>query len=197
MAPLRIIDPTGYVHIGSRGNFGRAIYEDPSHRATFLYRYASVARDRDWTTLASCLMTNHYHFLIRLSNGGLSEGMQLLNGAFSRQMNALYDRTGEGHLFKNRFDATPIESDAHLLEVCRYVVLNPVSAGICDRPEDSTWSSYRATAGLDLPPSFLAVDELLELFGTNVAAAREAYVAFVSDGHARWSDQREAIVTGV
>lgn len=197
MAPPRIIDPEGYVHAGSRGNFGRALYEDPAHRTTFLCLYARVARDRGWTTLAYCLMTNHYHFVIRLTAGGLSEGMQQLNGTFSRRMNALHDRTGGGHLFKNRFDARPVESDAHLLEACRYVVLNPVFAGVCDRPEDSTWSSYRATAGLDLPPSFLAVDELLELFGTNRAAARAAYVAFVSDGHVRWSDEREAIVTRV
>jgi putative transposase len=197
MAPPRIIDPTGYVHIGSRGNFGRALYEDPSHRSTFLDLYARVARDWEWTTLAYCLMTNHYHFVVRLTKGGLSEGMQLLNGGFSRRMNALHDRTGAGHLFKNRFDGTPIESDAHLLEACRYVVLNPVFAGVCVRPEDSKWSSYRASAGLDLAPPFLAVDKLLALFGRDVAAARAAYVAFVSDGHARWSDQREAIVTAV
>jgi len=106
MAPPRIIDPEGYVHVGSRGNFGRALYEDPSHRTTFLLLYARVARDLGWTTLAYCLMTNHYHFLIRLTDGGLSEGMQQLNGTFSRRMNALHDRTGGGHLFKNRFDGT-------------------------------------------------------------------------------------------
>jgi putative transposase len=197
MAPPRIIDPFGYVHVGSRGNFGRPLYEDPSHRTTLLYLYARVARELLWTTLAYCLMTNHYHFVIKLTDGGLSEGMQQLNGGFSRRMNAIGGRTGAGHLFKNRFDAKPIETDAHLLEACRYVVLNPVFAGLCDRPEDSTWSSYRASAGLDLPPPFLAVDELLALFGNDVARAREAYIAFVSDGHVRWSDQRKAIVTGV
>jgi len=197
MAPPRIVDPAGYVHVGSRGNFGQALYEDPSHRSAFLYLYSRVAHDWNWTTLAYCLMTNHYHFVIKLRDGGLSEGMQQLNGAFSRRMNALHDRTGGGHLFKNRFDATPVETDAHLLEACRYVVLNPVFAGLCARPEDSTWSSYRASAGLDVPPPFLAVDELLALFGTRVDAAREAYVVFVAEGHARWSDQREAIVTGV
>jgi putative transposase len=197
MAPPRIIDPFGYVHAGSRGNFGRALYEDPSHRATFLYLYSRIARDRDWTTLAYCLMTNHYHFVIRLNGGGLSEGMQQLNGAFSRRMNALAGRTGAGHLFKNRFDATLIEAGAHLLEVSRYVVLNPVYAGLCDSPEESTWSSYRASAGLDLAPPFLAVEELLALFGSRPDEAREEYVAFVSEGQARWSDQRDAIATGV
>jgi putative transposase len=195
MARPRIIDPTGFVHIGSRGNFGRPLYEDPSHRTTFLWLYTRVARARDWTTLAYCLMTNHFHFVLRLTDGGLSEGMQQLNGGFSRRMNAIYGRTGEGHLFKNRFDARPVESDAHLLEALRYVVLNPVFAGLCERPEDSTWSSYRATAGLDLPPVFLAVDDVLQLFGATPAKARAAYVAFVSAGHARWSDQRAAAVT--
>ena len=197
MAPPRIIDPSGYVHAGSRGNFGRPLYEGPWDRSLFLSLYSREARDRDWTTLAYCLMTNHYHFVIKLNNGGLSEGMQQLNGVFSRRMNALAGRTGSGHLFKNRFDATPIESDAHLLEACRYVVLNPVYAGICDSPESSTWSSYRACAGLDPAPSFLAVDELLALFGSRPDEARAAYVAFVSEGHARWSDQRDAIGTGM
>ena len=194
MAPPRIIDPAGYVHLGSRGNFGQALYEDPAHRSVFLSLYTRVARERAWTTLAYCLMTNHFHFVIRLTDGGLSEGMQQLNGGFSRRMNALHDRTGAGHLFKNRFDGTPIETNAHLREALRYVVLNPVFAGVCARPEDSTWSSYRASVGLDPPPPFLAIDELLELFGARPGAAREAYVAFVADGLARWSDQRQAVV---
>jgi hypothetical protein len=110
-------------------------------------------------------------------------------------MNQIYGRTGKGHLFKNRFHDEYIRGDAHLLEVSRYIVLNPVSAGICARPEDWPWSSYRASAGLDFAPAFLAVGELLRLFGTKPRQARMAYRAFVSDGLVRWSDQRDGRVS--
>jgi hypothetical protein len=120
--------------------------------------------------------------------------MQQLNAGFSRRMNAIYDRTGKGHLFKQRFHDEPINSEAHLLEVCRYIVLNPVMAGVCERPEDWPWSSYRASAGLAFAPAFLTVDEFLGLFGTRPGQARMAYREFVQDGLVRWSDQRDGSV---
>ena len=79
--------------------------------------------------------------------------------------------------------------------MCRYVVLNPVEAGICEQPEQWGWSSYSATAGLSPAPAFLAVDELLAFFGSSIERARAAYCAFVSEGHASWSDQRDESVT--
>src|SRR4051812_29129860 len=181
MAPPRVIDPTGIYHVGSNGNFDGSLYLEARDRAAFLELYARVARRREWTTYAYCLMTTHFHLVIRLTDGGLSEGMRELNGCFSRRMNAICGRTGRGHLFKNRFHAKPIETDAHLLESCRYVVNNPVFAGMCDDPKDWGWSSYAASAGLCAAPTFLAVDQLLELFGPAPERAQAAYRAFVSD----------------
>ncbi|MHB8643961.1 MAG: REP-associated tyrosine transposase [Gaiellaceae bacterium] len=186
---LRVVDPFGYYHLNANGNFGRSLYEEEVHRRVFLHIYERVARKCGWVTLAYCLMTTHYHLVIRLTDGGLSKGMQQLNGGFSRRMNAIYERTGKGHLFKQRFHDERIEDEPHLLASCRYVVLNPVAAGICRRPEEWPWSSYRASAGLDFPPPFLAVDALLALFGTRPHKARSAYAAFVRDGLASSSDQ--------
>jgi REP element-mobilizing transposase RayT len=191
MARPRIVDPTGVYHVGSKGNYGGILYRDPNDRTFFIDLYARVAKKQKWKTYAYCLMTNHFHFVIGLEDGGLSEGMRELNGCFSRRMNAIMDRTGQGHLVKNRFYAETIDSDAYMVGACRYVVLNPVRAGIVERPEAWGWSSYSATAGLCPAPAFLAVDELLGFFSPMPDRARAAYCAFVASGHDPWSDQRK------
>lgn len=195
MAPPRIVDPEGYYHVNATGNFGRNIYEEELHRRVFLHLYARVAKKFKWVTLSYCLMTTHYHVVTRLTEGGLSEGMQLLNGGFSRRMNAIYERTGKGHLFKNRFHGEPIETEEHFLAAVRYVVRNPVEGGICREPADWPWSSYRATVGLEQPAAFLAVDELLTHFDGDVERAREQFRRFVQNGHDTSSDQGKEFVT--
>ncbi len=133
--------------------------------------------------LAYCLMTTHYHLVVFVPLGGLSDGMRLLNCGYSRQTNRRHGRTM--HLFRQRFFSVETRSHAHLLECCRYVVLNPVRAGLCERPEDWPWSSYRATAGIDVAPPFLAVQHVLGLFGRDLRRAEAAYRAFVEDGMSR------------
>lgn len=196
MAKPRIVDPTGFVHLNSRGNFRRRIYETQDEFAYFLRLYERVAREHRWVTLAYCLIPNHYHFVVRLTEGGLSHGMQQLNGNFSRRMNAVHGRTNTGHLFKNRFHSEPIKRQAHLLETLRYDVLNPVRAGLCELPEDWKWSSYRASVGLAPAPRFLALSELLALFGSDPSRARRAYRAFVA-GRAHFDDPGLTKVLGM
>jgi REP-associated tyrosine transposase len=124
-------------------------------------------------------MSNHYHLLLRIDHG-LSEGMRELNGGFSAYTNR---RNGlEGHLFRNRFWCELIEGEAHYLQAARYIVLNPIRAGLCAAPEDWRWSSYRACAGLEFAPSFLETDQLLGCFGSSPAEARDAYRRFVREG---------------
>jgi putative transposase len=125
-------------------------------------------------------MTNHYHLLIRAEATGFAAGMQLLNCGHARRMNRKHGRTG--HLFRNHYSWRAVESDEHLLETIRYIVLNPVRARICPAPENWRWSSYRATMDLDLPPDFLALADLLALFGTTPGAARDAFRTFVAQG---------------
>jgi putative transposase len=182
---LRIFEPGAYYHIASRGNNGEAILHDDLDCLDFLRWFSRVVVEEKWRVVTYCLMTNHYHLLVRPADAGFAAGMQLLNCGHARRMNRKHGRTG--HLFRNHYSWWPIESDQHLLETIRYVVLNPVRAGICKGPENWRWSSYRATVDLDLPPDFLALGDLLALFGPTPAAARAAYTAFVAKGLAEVS----------
>jgi len=177
----RIEVPGGIYHVGSKGNRGGTIFFDDFERHVFLKLLALATSRFHWTCHSYCLMSNHYHLLIRIEVGGLSAGMQLLNGSFAAFSNGRHGWRGQ-HLFRNRFWCELIEDEQHLLETARYIVLNPVRAGLCDAPEDWPWSSYRACAGLDFAPSFLAVTEHLGLFGGSPAVARRSYRQFVRDG---------------
>jgi putative transposase len=169
----RIEIPGGIYHIGSKGNRGCEIYADDFERRIFQKLLALASSRFGWTCHSYCLMSNHYHLLIQLELEGLSDGMQLLNGSFARFSNRRHDYVGQ-HLFRNRFWSELITDEQHLLETARYIVLNPVRAGICESPEEWPWSSYRACAGLDFAPRFLAVTQHLRFFGRAPAAARRA-----------------------
>jgi putative transposase len=176
----RIEVPQGIYHVGSKGNRGCEVYADDHERRIFLKLLEIASRRYGWRCHSYCLMSNHYHLLIQLQAGGLSAGMQLLNGWFARISNRRHGY--DGHLFKNRFWSELIDGEGHLLEAARYIVLNPVRAGICSAAEAWPWSSYRACAGLDFAPAFLAEREHLQLFGRSAAPARRAYRRFVGEG---------------
>lgn len=178
--PPRIEVPGGTYHVGARGNRGCRIYVDDYERKVFLKLLERIVARYRWNCLSYCLMSNHYHLVVRIQGGGLSAGMRELNGEFACFTNVRHDL--EGHLFRNRFWSELIESEAHMLETSRYVVLNPVRAQLCKRPERWRWSSYRACMGLDFTPAFLETSELLRLFGPSPQRARRAYAAFVRDG---------------
>jgi REP element-mobilizing transposase RayT len=179
----RIEVPGGYYHAGSRGNNQQPIFLTEYDRRLFLLLLARTARRYGWSIVAYCLMTNHYHLVLQLADGGLSRGMCELNGGYALGFNIRHGR--RNHLFGRRFWDETIESERHLLEACRYVVLNPERAGLVADPASWRWSSYRATAGLELPPAFLAVGQVLGWFATKPAAATAAYVSFVSKGLGR------------
>ncbi len=126
-------------------------------------------------------MDNHYHLVLQIGEPGLSDGMRLLNGRFARGANVL--RGSTNHVFGERFWAAEIDSDAYLYEVCRYVVLNPVRAGLCDQPDSWNWSSHRAAMGLDHPEPFLALGDFHSFFGRDPKTAIETYSRFVREGH--------------
>lgn len=135
----------------------------------------SVFRSR-WTCLGYCLMTNHFHVVLSLSAANLSKGMHRLNGTYARRFN---ERHGyHGHLFDARFSSTIIKSEEHYLDAIRYVALNPVAAGLCADPADWPWGSFRATAGLEPCPRFLAAARVRRQFGRGQQGA-ELYAAFV------------------
>jgi REP-associated tyrosine transposase len=178
--PLRILEPDGIYNVGSRGNNKETMFRDGIDWMEFLRLLARVSVRHRWEGWAYCLMGNHFHLVVQLPHLGLSEGMQLLNAGYAVRTNARYKRWG--HLVRNRFYSHEVESEEHLLELCRYVVLNPVRAGLCQSPADWSWSSYRATAGFEPPHPFLVPDRLLDLFGTDRSSARQSYREFVREG---------------
>lgn len=98
-----------------------------------------------WKCHAYCLMDNHYHLLVETEEGNLSRGMRQLNGIYTQTFNRRHGRVG--HVLQGRYKAILVEKGRHLLELCRYVVLNPARAGAVKTPGAWKWSSYRATAG--------------------------------------------------
>lgn len=167
--PLRDADPGDFFHVCTRGNSRCDIYTDAEDRLMFLTILDRCRIKHNWRVYAWCLMTTHYHLVLATPDGGLSEGMCVLNGGFSRWWNKRQNR--EDHLFGKRFFSKKITSDEHLFEAIRYVLLNPVRAGLCDDPSDWRWSSYKASTGLAKAPPLLALGELLGLFGLEPASA--------------------------
>ena len=188
--PERVQPPGTVFHVGSKGNRGRRIFNDDFERQVFLMLLAKHTKRYDWVVLTHVLMTNHFHLLLQLRRSSLSDGMRGLNGEFSRFTGTRHRRK-PGHLFRNRFWSEPIEDEAHLQATARYIVLNPVRAGICRLPEEWPWSSYRALSGTEYPPDFLAADELLKQFGQSPEEARGSYRAFVRAGVEELELERE------
>ena len=178
--PLRIEYDGALYHVTSRGNERKAIFRNANDRSLFLDTLAQVNKRFDWVCHAYCLMNNHYHLVVETRDGNLSKGMRQLNGVYTQAYNKRCGRIG--HLFQGRFKAILVQKDSHLLEVCRYVVLNPVRARTIKHPRLYKWSSYRATAGMAQAHPCLTPDEILSHFGQRKLSAQEKYRDFVQEG---------------
>ena len=195
--PLRIEYPGAVYHITSRGNEKKAVFKDDSDRAVFLKTLAQVNKRYNWICHAYCLMDNHYHLLIETPYGNLSVGMRQLNGVYTQAFNRRHRRTG--HLFQGRYKAILIQKDSHLLEVCRYIVLNPVRARILQNPGVWEWSSYKATSGRGNFHPCLTIDWVLGQFSTNRKKAQNKYRQFVQQGIGKesiWTDLKAQAILG-
>jgi REP element-mobilizing transposase RayT len=178
--PLRIEFPGAIYHVTSRGNARAVIFVDDGDRNLFLETLAQVVERFNWLCHGYCLMDNHYHLMIETPEGNLAAGMRQLNGVYTQRFNRRQRRVG--HLFQGRFKAIVVDRDSYLLELCRYVVLNPVRARMVRQVRDYRWSSYRASAGIEKAPAFLTCDWVLSQFGQHAGHARGAYREFVSEG---------------
>ncbi|MBW3671825.1 MAG: transposase [Acidobacteria bacterium] len=177
---LRIEFPGAIHHVTSRGNERRNIYRDERDRRRFLEILEEVVILRRWVLHAWVLMSNHYHLLIETPEVGLSRGMKKLNETYAKWFNTRHRRVG--HLFQGPFQNILVERESHLLELTRYIVLNPVRCGAVNYAGDWKWSNYRATAGLKPAPSWLQTDWTLAKFDPwDRAQAREDYRGFVAE----------------
>jgi putative transposase len=135
----------GYYHVHTRGNNKNPVYVDDLDRKVFLQLLERSQAKYEWVIFEWCLMTTHYHFIVRIGRSGLAQGMSELNGSFARCANRRHGR--RDHVFGKRYVSNEITTDAHLLGACRYVVLNPVRAGLCSHPQEWRWSSYPRIGG--------------------------------------------------
>jgi len=194
--PLRLQFAGAVYHLTSRGNARHKIFFNDADRELFLKTLAHVVSRYRWICHAYCLMANHYHLLVETPKANLSIGMRQLNGIFTQSFNRRHKRVG--HLFQARFKAILVEKESHLLELCRYIVLNPVRVKSATDLAAWKWSSYRASAGLVAVPEFLSTDWLLEQFGKDRREAQKCYREFVRDGLANrpWDDLKGQIYLG-
>jgi REP element-mobilizing transposase RayT len=178
--PLRIEFSGAVYHVTTRGNARADIFEDDNDRNLFCTVLGQVVKRFNWCCHAYCLMSNHYHLLIETPEGNLSAGMRQLNGIYTQAYNRRHCK--DGHLFKGRFKAVLVEKESHLLELCRYVVLNPVRAHMVKVPDNYGWSSYLPTLGKRQKPDFLTTEWILANFSATLRKARGEYQQFVKDG---------------
>lgn len=178
--PLRLEFAGALYHITSRGDRREDIFAGDEDRLAWLDILGAVCERFNWICHAYCLMTNHYHVVVETIEGNLAKGMRQLNGVYTQYVNRTHGRLG--HVFQGRYKAILVEKEAYLLELARYVVLNPLRAGMVARAVDWPWSSYPAMVGEVIAPPWLAVDALLRAFGRTRREARMKYIDFVRAG---------------
>lgn len=195
--PLRIEYPHAVYHITSRGNEKKAIFKDDHDRQSFLEILDRVHERYNWICYAYCLMDNHYHLAVETPDGNIAIGMRQLNGVYAQAFHRRHRRGG--HLFEGRYKAILIQKDSHLLEVCRYIVLNPVRAGTVEDPGDWRWSSYRAMVGRKASEPFLQRAWILRQFSEDREKAEKGYRQYVREGIGQdsiWTEVKGQAILG-
>jgi REP element-mobilizing transposase RayT len=178
--PLRIELAGGLYHVTSRGDRQEDIYFSDEDRLKWLEILGEVCSRCNWRCHAWCQMSNHYHLVVETPEANLAQGMRLLNGVYTQHINREHRRVG--HVFQGRYKAVLVERDAYLLELARYVVLNPVRAGMVSSPDEWSWSSWAAMMGQELVPEWLETGWLLLQFSQEKGRARRAFDDFVRAG---------------
>ena len=178
--PLRIEYENALYHITARGNERRDIFADEKDHEKFLF-YLGLVHERYKIILhAYVLMNNHYHFLLETPWANLSRMMRDLNGHYTIYFNQRHKR--HGHLLQGRYKAILVDKDSYLIELSRYIHLNPVRAAIVAGPEDYRYSSMAYYLGKEAPPSWLNIHFILDQFGDTFQKKQNAYKKFVYDG---------------
>ena len=178
--PLRIELAGGLYHVTSRGDRREDIYFNDTDRRAWLDVFGQVCERFNWICHGWCQMSNHYHVVVETVEGNLSQGMRQLNGVYTQHINRRHRRVG--HVFQGRYKAILVEKEGYLLELSRYVVLNPVRAGMVADAGQWPWSSYAAMTGAAPAPAWLQTDWILGQFGQQRSEAMARYRDFVRAG---------------
>lgn len=175
----RIHYPGALYHVILRGNARQDIFFDDGERCRFYLLMQEGTERYRHRIHAFCLMTNHIHLLVQVADIPLSRIMQNITFRYTRWSN--WKREKSGHLFQGRYKAVLVDADEYLLELVRYLHLNPVRAGIATDPLEFSWSSHRAYCGKETIP-WLSIDSNLSSFGKRLDAARRKFRQFVLEG---------------
>lgn len=195
--PLRLELAGGFYHITSRGDRREDIYLDDPDRSKWLELLGQVCQRYNWRCHAYCLMTNHYHIVVETVEGNLSQGMRQLNGVYTQYFNHTHRRVG--HVFQGRYKGILVDKDSYLLELTRYVVLNPVRAHMVSHENDWHWSSYHSMTGAQCVPDWFEADWLLSQFSVQKNRAIVLYKDYVRAGVGQpsiWGDLTQQIYLG-
>jgi putative transposase len=168
-----------WYHVATRGVRKLPIVHDDEDRATFLSHLGEVAQVFGWELTAFCLMTNHYHLVVRTPAPNIAAGMHRLNLVYAQVFNRKHGFAG--HLFDARYWSGTLRTEDYFLDASRYVVLNPVRAELRKNPHEWEWSSYRQTVGLSPPAHYLSLD-WLDRFDPDRPRAQSLYRSFVYEG---------------
>jgi putative transposase len=175
----RVEAPGAIHHVVARGNAGGRIVGDDDDRRLLLVGLARASERYRWRIHAYCLMDTHLHAVVETPEPTLGAGMRRLLGGYAYEFNRRHGRYG--HLFAGPYSASLMETEAHAIEVCAYVVLNPQRAGLVHNPADWKWSSYRASAGLVGVPAFIETRLLPAMLHVERTRAQELYRELVRE----------------
>ncbi len=178
--PLRIEFENAFYHITSRGNERKLLFINEVDYKKFLNFLEQAALRYKPVVYSYGLMGNHYHLLLETSQPNLSRLMRDLNGAYTTYFNRRHKRNG--HLFQGRFKAILVDKENYLLELSRYIHLNPVRAKIAKLPEEYKYSSIDYYFSGKKAPFWLNTEVILSQFGSNKTLAREEFRKFVYQG---------------
>ncbi|MDX8404694.1 MAG: transposase [Mariprofundus sp.] len=195
--PLRLEYPGAVYHITSRGNAQADIFLTDSDRLLFMQMLKEEIEQQQWHCYAYCLMDNHYHVLIETPEGNLVRGMQRLNGRYTQHFNHRHQRVG--HVFQGRYRSILVQKGPYFQELLRYIVLNPVRAGMAEHAAGWPWSSYQATVDESKQLCWMAGKQVLALFADQRSEAVRRYMQFVDDGIGRdspWESLQGQIFLG-
>lgn len=175
----RIHYPSAVYHVILRGNAGNPVFFDDKDRYRFYLILQYAVEKFGCRIHAFCLMNNHIHLVIQVADIPLSRIMQNVSLRFTKWIN--YSQSRTGHLFQGRYKALLIDAETYLLELVRYVHLNPVRAGIVSTAAEYPWSGHRGYLGMELIP-WLTSDYVLSVFSQDADLARKVYESFMNDG---------------
>lgn len=175
----RIYEPCGYYHVIVRGNDRQQIFFDKEDREYYEGLVAEGVKRFRYKVHAYCLMSNHVHLLIQITDVSLSKIMQNISFRYTRYINKKLSRVG--HLFQGRYKAILIDADNYLLELVRYIHLNPVRAKMVEKAEEYIWSGHLVYIG-KAKKEFLTTKDVLGQFSNKEKRARSEYKKFVKEG---------------